>query len=520
MASIQDLDARQRMINMMYLMFIAMLALNMSKEVLQAFGDVNDSLQANIEQVTARNNSLMSGLAQKAEEQNKKYGPLQEQAKVIDESGSDLVSYIDQLKTDLMSTVKKESDGSYNYEKMDTDSDLNLMFIANDKLTDRAVELKDKIEKFKEDAAKLARDSNNENLAESIERRFNTDPVLTRDKTKEEWIRHHFEGFPLIAGITKLTNIQSDAKQTQSQLLNSILSGQMESDLSLENYQTIVIPDKGAFFSSENFKGKVVLGRYDNTMTFDKVEINGKEVSSTEGGTVNLDFPAGNIGEQKLTGKVYYTENGEAKSLPINSSYTVIPKPNAAVISADKMNVVYRGVENPMTISIPGVPQVSANAPGLSSQGSSKYVMNPTSIQGTEVKINVSGSLPDGTKVSDTKTFRIKDIPNPVGTVRGQNGLGGPLKMQKGDLKVSTVSANLPDFDFDLNLAVSGFKIQVPGKPIVVVRGQKLDGAAQRTIDDAPRGSIIQIFDIEASIQGNSSYHLKRVAPVTVQLTN
>ncbi len=520
MASIQDLDARQRMINMMYLMFIAMLALNMSKEVLQAFGDVNDSLQANIEQVTARNNSLMSGLAQKAEEQNKKYGPLQEQALVIDASGTDLVSFIDQIKKDLLSNVKKEDDGTYNYEKMDSDSDLNLMFIANDKLSDRAKELKNKIATFREDAAKLARSANNESMAEAIERRFSTDPVITRDKTKEEWIRHHFEGFPLIAGITKLTNIQSDAKQTQSQLLTNILSGQMESDLSLENYQTIVIPDKGAFFSSENFKGKIVLGRYDNTMTFDKVEINGKAISDIDGGVINVDFPAGNVGEQKLKGKVYYTENGEKKSLPINSSYTVIPKPNSAVISADKMNVVYRGVSNPMTISIPGVSRVTASAPGLSSRGNSKYVMNPTGIKGREVKISVSGSLPDGTKISDTKTFRIKDIPNPVGTVRGQNGLGGPIKMQKGDLKISTVSAILPDFDFDLNLAVSGFKIQVPGKPIVVVRGQKMNAAAQRTIDSAPRGSIIQIFDIEASIQGNSSYHLKRVAPVTIQLTN
>lgn len=501
-------------------MFIAMLALNMSKEVLQAFGDVNESLQTNMDQATLRNNSLMSGLAQKAEEQHEKYSQLQVQAKEIDAASNELTDYVDELKNELMKNVKRESDGSYDYERMDNDSDLNLLFVANDKLTEQANTLKEKIDAFKKQAVTLAQATNNDKLASTIETKFSTAPVTTRDGTQKDWIRYHFEGFPLIAGITKLTNIQSDAKQIQSQLLTSIVSGQMESDLSLENYQTILIPDKGAFFSSENFKGKIVLGRYDNTMTFDKVEVNGKEITDTKGGTINLEFPAGNVGEQPLVGKVYYTENGEEKSLDINSSYTVIPKPNAAVISADKMNVVYRGVANPMTISIPGVAQVSASAPGLSATGNSRYTMNPTNIQGREVNITVSGSLPDGTKISDTKTFRIKDIPNPVGTVRGQDGMSGPVKMQKDGLKRSTVSATLPDFDFDLNLAVSGFKMQIPGKPIVVVRGQRMDATAQRAIDGAPRGAIVQIFDIEASIQGNSSYHLKRVTPIAVQLTN
>jgi gliding motility-associated protein GldM len=112
------------------------------------------------------------------------------------------------------------------------------------------------------------------------------------------------------------------------------------------------------------------------------------------------------------------------------------------------MNVVYRGVKNPMTISIPGVGNVSANAPGLSpAGGAGKYVMDVTTVQAREVTINVSGKLPGGEGVSDSKTFRIKDIPRPVGTIRGEDGA---VRMQRNALEISTVGATLPDFDFEL----------------------------------------------------------------------
>src|SRR5690606_1679669 len=185
-----------------------------------------------------------------------------------------------------------------------------------------------------------------------------------------------------------------------------------------------------------------------------------------------LDFPAGNVGENEIIGELKFKEGDSIVSIPIQSSYAVIPKPNAAVISADKMNVVYRGVKNPMTISIPGVGQVNANAPGLvSAGGAGKYVMDVTTVQGREVKINVSGNLPGGETVSDSKTFRIKDIPRPVGTVRGEDGL---IKMQRNALDISTIGATIPDFDFEIKLNVTGFKFNVPGQPTVVVNGSRL----------------------------------------------
>ena len=197
----------------------------------------------------------------------------------------------------------------------------------------------------------------------------------------------------------------------------------------------------------------------------------------------------------------------------------VVPKPNSATISADKMNVVYRGVKNPMTISFAGVSDnnIQANAQGLTKvAGVGKYVMDVTRVQGREVSINVTGTLPDGDKVSDRATFRIKDLPKPTGTVRGEDG---SIKMQRNALEISTIGAKFDDFDFDLPLNVTGFKFKVLGQPTINVNGSKLDSRAKAALAKAKRGSDVQIFDIEAKAQGVSVL-LKKVSPVIIELTN
>ncbi|MGO4912297.1 gliding motility protein GldM [Leeuwenhoekiella sp. W20_SRS_FM14] len=503
---------RQKMINLMYLVFIAMLALNMSKEVLSAFGLLNDKInEANITS-DMRNQAFLAGLAEKASEQPAKYGPIQAKAQKVNSLASDLDGYIANLKAEMIAKLEDPTD----YETQDKTDFLDQRFFQGDKLSKEGEEFKAKVENFRNEIVALTEESYPA-IASEVKQKFNTDEVANRDGKKIEWLSYNFEGFPLIASRTKLTQMQADIKTTQSELLSSMLAGEQAAQLSMKNYQAIVIPDKSAFFSNENFKGKVVLGRYDNTLSFDKVVINGKEVSQASGGQVTLDFPAGGVGERKITGELQFKEGDSVVTIPINDSYAVINKPNSATISADKMNVVYRGVANPMTISFAGVPDnsVNASAPGLSKQSGSNYIMNPGS--GNEVTINVSGTMADGSKVSDSKKFRIKDIPSPTGTLRGEDGI---LKMQRNALEISTVGAKLMDFDFDLNLNVTGFKFNVPGQPTVQVSGSKLDSRAKDVLRRAQRGSTVQIFDITAQISGNSSYRLKKVAPVLIELTN
>lgn len=502
----------------MYLVFIAMLALNMSKEVLSAFGLMNERIESSNIKATDRNTKFMQGLAEKVDEQPEKYRPLKAQADNISTLSTDFNSYIESVKAQMKGSVEDPT----RYEVMDKDIFLNeLWFKGGDVVTDEGQEFLNQIATYRDGVISVLGDSN-EDIQADIRDKFSTNDVEDSQGITKSWIDYHFKGFPLIASLTKLTQMQADVKTIESEVLSTMLEGRLKIEASLTNFQAIVVPDKTAFFNGENFKGRVILGKNDPTLRADKVIINGQELpaDALQAGQAVLDFPAGAVGERDIVGEFQFIEDGEQIVIPVKSTYAVVPKPNSATISADKMNVVYRGVKNPMTISFAGVSDnnVSASATGLSkANGVGKYIMDVTTVQGREVTINVTGTLPDGQKVSDAAKFRIKDIPKPVGTVRGEDGA---LQMQRNSLEISTIGAILDDFDFDLKLNVSGFKFKVPGQPTITVDGSKLNSRAKAALRKAKRGMSVQVFDIEAKIAGNSTYRLKKVSPVIIELTN
>ncbi len=510
------LSPRQKMINLMYLVFIAMLALNMSKEVLSAFGLMNEKLTSSNVIATERNTAFMAGLAGKVSEQPEKYTPLKEKADQISALSNEFNDYIEKLKGDILSKSADPTD----YEKMDRPDMLNNKFFEGGRNTAAAEEFLQKVATYRDGVSAAIRSVKEVEpvVADDVVKTFSTEDVVDRSGVKKGWLNYNFEGFPLVASVTKLTQMQADVKTTESKVLSALLAGQQASELSFSNYEAIVVPDKTAFFSGEKFKGRIVLGRFDATLKPTKVTVNGKDQTEIQNGQIMLDFPAGNVGERDVEGELQFKEGDSLVTIPIKSSYAVIPKPNSAVISADKMNVVYRGVKNPMTISIPGVPSVNATAPGLrKAGGAGKYVMDVTTVKSREVSIKVSGKLPNGTSVSDSKKFRIKDIPRPIGTVRGEDGA---IKMSKKALEISSIGAILPDFEFDIKLKVTNFKFKVEGQPTVSISGGRLNSKAKSALKRAKRGSSVQIIDIKAKLTTNSGYKLKKISPVIVELTN
>ncbi len=502
------LSPRQKMINLMYLVFIAMLAMNMSKEVLSAFGFLNEKLEKSIVTATEKNTMAYEGLAGKASEQAEKYKVLNEKADSIKVLSVDLFDHIESIKK----LIREDVEDPTNYESMDKPDFLDVYFFRKGKITPEGQLFLDKMAALKNGVASILGDRYPA-VTESVNQRFNTDDVTDREGVKKSWIEYNFIGFPAIASLTKLSQIQTDIKITESEILSAMLQGQLQSDVSMKNYKAIVIPDKTAFFQGENFTGKVVLGRYDASLKPSQVVVNGREITKIENGGALLEFPSGSVGDREIKGKFVFMENGKPVEIPIESSYAVIPKPNSAVISADKMNVVYRGVPNPMTISIPGIPNINATGVGLKKIRGAQYVMTPGS--GREVLIKVSGKLPDGTPVNFKQKFRIKDIPSPRGTIRKQEGY---VKMPKTSLANATVGAALPDFDFDLKLKTTSFTVKVPGQSAVVVRGSRMNAQAKKAISKARRGDVITIFDIKSSLIGNNSYKIKPASAVSIEI--
>lgn len=263
------------MINLMYLVFIAMMALNMSKEVLTAFGLMNEELNESSANYAERNQALMAGLDMKVEEQPGKYTSIKEDADRIHQLSNNLTEYIEGIKEKLRASVDDPTD----YETMDKSNTMDEMFFQSGRVSPEGEEFVKQIDQYREGVAEIL-SGEYPAIASKVDLKsdFSTSEVTTRENIQKPWLEYHYQGFPLIASITKLTQLQADIKSTETEILSSMFSGQLESDVSLTNYQAIVVPDKTAFFSGENFTGKVVLGRVDNTLQFDNVTINGRDI--------------------------------------------------------------------------------------------------------------------------------------------------------------------------------------------------------------------------------------------------
>jgi gliding motility-associated protein GldM len=503
-------SARQKMINLMYLVFIAMLAMQMDKEVLSAFGFMYEKLETNNISTTEKNNRAYENLATKAAEQAAKFDKLNKQAKQIKSYSADFYAYLGDLKSKMTADLEDKTA----YESMDKTEFLNSYFFIGDNYTEQGQEFLNKIGGYATNLITVIGEDSK--FTATIKERFDTSPVINSNTgATVEWLKARYEGFPLIASLTNLTQIQADIKNSESEILNSLLGGKLEESLSLNNYKGIVALDKNAYFAGEKVTGKIVLGRYDATMVPDNVILNGQNYKNIESGQVIIDMPAGNIGNHDIKGKITFTQDGKPVEVPFESSYSVIPEPGDAVVSADKMNVVYRGLDNPISVSLPGVSDnnLSVSATGGSLSGNNgKYSIKPGA--GGVATINVSAKLSSGKTVNSKATFRIKDIPAAMGSVRDQYGI---VRMPKSGLANSPISAGLPDFEFDLNITVQGFKIKVPGELTIIVEGTTLSAAAKKVLDKAQRGDIINIYDIRATANG---YNLKQVLPVSIELTN
>ena len=275
-----NLSPRQKMINLMYLIFIAMLALNMSKEVLSAFGLMNEKLTESNEASTDRNTNFMANLEQKATDQPEKYVSLKSKAQQIDALAGKFDKYLDELKGKMVEKLDDPTD----YEIMDKGDYLDENFFKGNKLKPDGEEFMAQMAGFRDGVAKiLAGENGMETVVKDVQEKFNTDPVK-RGAGTVKWLEHNYKGFPLVASLTKMTQIQADIKTTQSEVLSTMLQGTLSSEVSMTNYTTLMETSKSAYFNGEQFDGQIVLGRKDATTKPNRVELtlDGRKLSEKE----------------------------------------------------------------------------------------------------------------------------------------------------------------------------------------------------------------------------------------------
>ena len=509
-----NLTPRQKMINLMYLVFISMLALNVSKEIIAGFGLMNEKFEASNENSLKSNEQMLAALDAKASEAKGEFEIAAKKAHDLQSKTKAFYEYIGTLKTVALTGTEIDPEtGKLPYESMDKGENLDHLFFGPSGYTDKANEVISTIEKFKVDVKSiLGTDRKFAAIIDDVTKKFDLSDVKNKDGIPIKYLDYHYHGFPSIASIAKLSSMQNDVEKIEADVYNTLLGKAAVAAASYSNYQAIVVLDKNAYFQGEKVTGKVVLGRYDpNTKP---TSFNGP--GKIENGQAVIGLTAGNIGENTINGQFTFLEDGKNIPLKFSGKYVVVPRPNSATISADKMNVVYRGVNNPISVSFAGIAadKVSASGPGLSAaSGKGKYNMSPGA--GNEVKIVVTGTLPNGETVSDNKTFRIKGIPGPTGTIRGETGV---VKGPKSNLEIATIGAKLEDFDFEVGLNVIGFNLKITGQPTVVVQGDRLNAQCKSVLSKATRGDQVTISEIKTKLVGAGSYLLPRTAPVIFEI--
>ena len=518
-------SARQKMINLMYLVFIAMMAMNMSKEVLSAFGLMEAKFAESNSMTSTSNSALLADLITKGEEKPEEFAFAANKAQQVSTISDNFFNYIESLKIDLLKRGDYSADpetGKLPFEQMDKTDILDEKWFTGDRLTKDGEAVMAAIAKYKSDIKEvLGNDIKYKKAIETFDKRFNTNQVKNKDGVDKDFLDYYYKGYPAIASYTKLTAMQNDVKVTEESMFNLFLGNTLTEAVTLKNYQAIVLADKSAFFAGEKFQGRVVLGKYANVVPT-KLSVNGQEIDVSKAidatGAAKLDFNVGNVGEQKIDGRFTFLEDGKPLEIPIVGNYVVVPRPNDASIGADKMNVVYRGLNNPLSVSFAGVADnkvsvTTDSKSSISKTSNGKYSLVPR--KGFTTNISAIATLDGGEKVISTKEFRIKDIPSPVGKISGGSGI---VSLNKSDLISSNVLAFFENFVYDLKAQVVGFDLIVSGKPAIPVTGPSFNDDAIAAIRSAPRKSTLTIENIKVIVSGVALRF--EAKPVVIKLTN
>lgn len=494
------LTPRQKMINLMYLVFIAMLAMNVGKEVISGFGLMNEKFESSNLNSKQTNEQLLLALDSKAAEAKGEFAIAAQTAHKVKALNDSFYNFINTLKEQATNGYEVDpKTGKLPYEDMDKGDNIDNWFVGEG-YTKKGKEIIATIENYKAEVkAVLGTDKKYASIIKEVDEKFDLSDVKNKEGVPDKYLIYHFKGFPAIATVAKLSAWQNDINKVESDVYSIALGKAAVATTSFNNYQAIVILDKNVYFPGEQVKGKVVLGRYDENTK--PQSVTGARLDPATG-QAKISLTAGGIGEQNIGGQFTFVEDKKIIPLKFTGKYVVVPRPNSATISADKMNVVYRGVPNPVSISFAGVSadKVSASAPGLKSIGGGKYLMIPGA--GTEAIINVTATLADGSKVSDKKVFRIKSLPKAVGLFRDE---AENVSGSKSSLENSPLGARFtPDFDYDLPLEVTSFVFRIPGQLDIKVNGNKLDSACRTALAKASKGTVVSFIKIQTKVKGSS----------------
>ena len=501
------------MINLMYLVFIAMMAMQVDRQVLRSFEGITVTLDDSSKLTAENNKTFYDQIVNKAKE-DPDYAAIQGKADQVKSESNKVYDVIEGIRQELMKGQEYQlpafgagDEVETNYNSLqNVDAITKLLFAKQDTPTPKGAELKKAIDDYKTFMATAYATSARDK--ERIEHIFDTS-----DRGNKSWLNSQFYDQPMVAGLANLTKIQSDIRTEEGNLVRTLLANKLQDEIELKAFQPIVmIPP--FVRAGEVIEGKIAFGAFDNTLQ-GSVTANGQTVALKDG-VAQFNLDAGSPGKRTVSGTMTYKgPDGKDVAIDYSQEYevvseTIVEPPSGAVITADKMNVVYRGLDNPISATVNGADgAISLRASSGSLSGSNgNYIFRPST--GNTVTFTASATTSKGKTVSGTKEFRIKPVPPARGVILGKTHITVPAN----GIAAQTVRVDWPDFLFDMTATVTSFKVKVPGQPTASVNGTSMGGASG-ALSKARKGDAVFIFDIKYK---SSTGITGEASPITIEV--
>ncbi|MEM9919548.1 MAG: gliding motility protein GldM [Bacteroidota bacterium] len=508
-------EPRQLMINLMYLVLTALLALNVSAEIFNAFKLVDKGLQKSNAVLDAANEPIPAQVAKLA----KKKPELQtyaDRANPVRQLSKEFNSYVDEIVTELIDKSGNKNgeidDGDYkikgNTKKLKgvKNKDVTTKYLV---MGGKGEELKQKIidtrAKFLEYIDDSEREAFFSNIALEVD-----DESWKLSKDKKSWADFNFRQMPVGALLPMFSKFKNDAKATESAVLNYLLSKVGGEDIVLDKFQVVSSPKKTYVIKGESFETEVFLSASASqaSNTGVSISVNGRSLPVKDG-VATFKESAGSTGIRKYTASITVTNpvTGEKNTYKNNFEYEVGLR--SANVSADKMNVFYIGVSNPVSVTAAGVStndlKVNGSGGGIKMKPAGKGKYDVTVNKPGEASITVAGGGLQSTKFP----FRVKRIPDPVPVLgAGPNKKGGA--MGNGEFKAQGGLATiLENFDFDAKCKVMGYELTRVAKRQDPVSsnnaGARYNQKSKRLVNAAKPGDTYYFDNVKSKCPGDAA---------------
>jgi gliding motility-associated protein GldM len=421
------------MINLMYLVFIAMLALNVSTEVLDGFALVEESLNRTMISTSTRNEMIFGDMVEYHDLNPTKTEKWHNYATQVKDKSDSLFNYAQELKVKIVQKSDGKDGDPRNLKRPDNlDAAYDVMF---ERGKNDGKKLKEAIDNYRDFVSSLIIDTTKRNIVRS---NLSTEVSKKAKENKQNWEESMFWKMPVVASVTLLTKLQNDIRYAEGEVLSELLRNVDVQDYKVNKVEAQVIPQSQIVMRGQNYIADLVLSAVDSTQQ-PTVYVNGKMLPPEARG--HYVAGTGSTGTFPLNGYIELNSSAGMSRYDFSTHYSVV-EPSATVAS-QLMNVMYPGIDNPLRIAVPGVPSSNITATitngTLTRTSEDIWVARPANA-GVEAIISVQAKMADGrVQEMGKNNFKVRPLPTPSTYLMIPDAKGNLEKFEGGFIAKATL---------------------------------------------------------------------------------